>query len=149
MGERVTPRALKRLGHRRTDMSIPAWALPQTPAPDRPRVSEFGQTLSHIDDLIERAREAHEKCDWTKATNLRSERDNLVVGLLDRGLSGDLPPGVRIRVEPSDSDPDRSIRISVIATDLSRTYHLKDEAAKTPAQQDIVDKARAVIRARS
>lgn len=129
-------------------MSIPEWALPQTPAPDRPRVSEFGQTLGHINGLIERAREAREEGDWTKATNLRSERDNLIVGLLDRGLSGDLPPGVRVRFEPSDSDPDRSLRISVIATDLNRSYYLKDGAVKTPAQQKIVDKARAIIRSR-
>lgn len=131
------------------DMSVPAWALPPTPQPDLPRVSEFGQTVGRIDELIDREREARDEGDWTKTTNLRSERDNMVVGLLDRALSGDfLPPGVRVRFGPSDLDPDRSIRISITAKDLSRIYHLKDSAAKTPAQQEVMRKARTAIRSR-
>lgn len=38
MGEKITPATLRGHGHRRGDMSVSAWALPQTPQPDRPKV---------------------------------------------------------------------------------------------------------------
>lgn len=146
--ERITPGTLRRHGHR-GDISVPAWALPQTSQPDRPRVSQLGQTVGRIDELIDREHEALEQGNWSLAETLRTQRDNSVVGLLAYGLpGGDLPLGASVRFGPSDSDPNRIIRIFVTAKDLRRTYHLKDKAAKTPAQKEVIDKARAVIRSR-
>lgn len=117
MGERLTSRTLRRLGHRRTDMSLPASALPETPAPDKPRVTEFGMTIAHIDDLGSRA---NAESDWTRINQLKDQRDSLLVGILRQGITGEVPPGASVRFKPSDSDPNHSIWVMVGAQDLKR-----------------------------
>ena len=129
----------------RGDMSVPAWALPQSPVPNKPHVSALSLSVGRINDLRSRA---NMESDWERASNLRSQSNPILIEVLGRGVSGDLPQGERVQFKPSDSDPNYSICVTVTTSDLSRTYYLKDKAAKTPAQQIIVGKARAIIRSR-
>lgn len=141
MGERITPTTLGKLGPRPND--FPVTADTSAPLTGKPRVSELGQTLGHIDDLRSRA---SLETNWSRARVLRDQSETLMIGLLGRGLSGGLPQGEHIRFDQSDSDPNYSIRITVTTPNQKRTYRLRDRTAKTPAQRDIINRVRAAIR---
>lgn len=146
MGERLTPRTLRRHGYRRGDMSVPTSALPSDPPPDRPR-SSFYLTIDRLEELRHRIRE--EEGDWTRVQILKREQEELLIGVLSRGFSEDLPSGTGIRFAPSDSDPTHSLHITVLAQNEKYSYYLKDRAAKTPAQLAIINRTREIIRSRA
>lgn len=127
-------------------MSIPAWALPSIPTPDRPR-SSFGMTIGRLEELRDRIRE--EEGDWTRVQILKREQEELLIGVLSKGLSGDVPAGTHVRFAPSDRDPNSTLCITVSTQDLRNTYYLKDQRpGRTPFQQGVIGKARTVIKSR-
>lgn len=142
MGERK----LSRMDFHHGDMSIPASVLPSTPRPDRPR-SGFGLTIDRLEELRKLIRE--EASDWTQVQAWRREQDVLLLGVLSRGLSGDVPDGFRVRIAPSDNTPDRTLCIMVIEHGQILPFYLGYEGRdRTPIQKRVIAKARSVIRSR-
>ncbi len=122
---------------------VPVWA---PPPPDLPQ-SGFGATIDRLEELRVRIRE--EQGNWSRAQPLKKEWDDLLIGVLSRGLSADFPAGVRVRFGPSESDPEHSLRIAVSMRDSRHTYYLRDQRrGRTPFQEGIVRRARAQVRSR-
>lgn len=143
MRERLTPRTLRGFSHRPIDMSIPASVLPSIQPPDKPQTS-FGETITKLEELRYRIRK--EASDLTQVQTLRREQDELLIGVLSRGLSGNVPDGFRVQFAPSDNNPNGTLHITVIERGQIHPFYLSDKRRdRTPIQERVISKARAVI----